>query len=267
MLIDTNGIRLNVRTYGQLDGNLPPLVFLHYWGGSSRTWEPAISALPAGYGAYAADLRGWGESDKPADGYAIADLADDVQGMLQALKLKRFVLVGHSMGGKTAQLLASRRPEGLEALVLVAPSPPVPMPVPAEQRAGMVHAYDAEESVAFVLDHVLTAAPIDSALRSQVIADSLRGAPQAKAAWPMAGMLEDISAQVGAIAVPTLVIAGERDQVDSVDTLQRELLPRIPGARLQVLPGIGHLSPLEAPAMIAASIHAFVQEYSGNRRF
>jgi 3-oxoadipate enol-lactonase len=58
--------------------------------------------------------------------------------------------------------------------------------------------------------------------------------------------------------VPVLVIAGERDQVDRVETLRAELLPRVAGARLHVLPGTGHLSPLEAPAALAALIREFV---------
>jgi pimeloyl-ACP methyl ester carboxylesterase len=60
--------------------------------------------------------------------------------------------------------------------------------------------------------------------------------------------------------VPVLVIAGERDQVDRVETLRAELLPRIAGARLQILPGIGHLSPLEAPSALVAAIRGFIGE-------
>jgi pimeloyl-ACP methyl ester carboxylesterase len=57
-----------------------------------------------------------------------------------------------------------------------------------------------------------------------------------------------------------MVIAGELDQVDRVETLQKELLPRIAGARLHVLPGTGHLSPLEAPSALATAIRQFVGE-------
>jgi pimeloyl-ACP methyl ester carboxylesterase len=132
------------------------------------------------------------------------------------------------------------------------------MALPEEQRAAMAAAYDSRESIEWVLDNVLTANPLTPACRDQVIADSLRGAPQAKAAWPRTAMLEDITDDVRSINVPVLVIAGELDKVDRVETLQKELLPRIAGARLQVLPGIGHLSPLEAPEAVAAAIEKFV---------
>jgi uncharacterized protein (TIGR02246 family) len=257
MDIRTRGTKIHVKEQG--DGELA-LVFLHYYGGSSRTWNLVAGELSGQYRTIATDHRGWGDSDAPEHGYSIADLANDAQDVIEALDLKRYVLVGHSMGGKTAQLLASRRPAGLEGVVLVAPSPPSPMALPQEQRAQMAAAYESRESIGWVLDNVLTANALTPELREQVIADSLRGAPQAKAAWPNAAALEDITGEVGSINVPVIVISGELDQVDRVETLQKELLPRIAGARLHVLPGIGHLSPLEAPAAVASVIRQFVGE-------
>jgi pimeloyl-ACP methyl ester carboxylesterase len=255
MQIETNGTRIHVTQRGS--GNLT-LVFLHYYGGSSRTWERVARQLESRYRLVATDHRGWGESDAPADGYRLADLADDAQAVIEALGLRRYVLVGHSMGGKVAQLIASRRPGGLEGLVLVAPSPPSPMLLSDEQRATLSGAYQSRQAVEFVIDNVLSARPLEAVLREQVIEDSLKGAPQAKSAWPDIAMREDITTEVRAIDVPTVVISGELDQVDRIETLQAELLPRIPHAALQILPGVGHLSPLEAPTEVAQIIASFV---------
>jgi pimeloyl-ACP methyl ester carboxylesterase len=255
MHIETNGTRIHVMQRGS--GDLA-LVFLHYYGGSSRTWGKVAKALPDRYHVVATDHRGWGDSDAPANGYRIADLAKDAEGVIDALGLERYVLVGHSMGGKVAQLMASRRPKGLEGLVLVAPSPPTPMLLSEAERATLSSAYASRESVEFVIDHVLTARPLDAACREQVIEDSLKAAPQAKAAWPDVAMAEDISAAVESIVVPTLVISGEQDQVDRVATLEAQLLPRIPHAAMVILPDTGHLSPLEAPEDIAHNIARFV---------
>ncbi|MFM0324302.1 alpha/beta fold hydrolase [Caballeronia glebae] len=257
MEIETNGTRIHVALQGS--GDLA-LVFLHYYGGSSRTWGRVANGLSDQYRIVATDHRGWGDSDAPADGYRIADLADDAEGVIKALNLRRYVLVGHSMGGKVAQLIASRRPDGLEGLVLVAPSPPSPMLLSDAERATLSGAYRSRESIEFVIDHVLTAKPLDAACREQVIEDSLKAAPQAKAAWPDVAMREDITAAVAAIDVPTAVISGELDQVDRVATLQAELLPRIPHAAMHILPGAGHLSPLEAPADVARIIASFLTE-------
>ncbi|CAB3788252.1 alpha/beta fold hydrolase [Pararobbsia alpina] len=262
MHIRTSGTRIHVRDQGE--GELA-LVFLHYWGGSSRTWDGVVAELSSQYRTIATDHRGWGDSDAPVHGYTIADLANDAQDVIEALSLRRYVVVGHSMGGKTAQLLATRRPNGLEGVVLVAPSPPSPMVLPDEQRAAMAKAYDSRESIEWVLDNVLTANALEPHYREQVVIDSLRGAPQAKGAWPNAAMLEDITGDVGSINVPVMVIAGELDQVDRVETLHKELLPRIASARLCVLPDTGHLSPLEAPSALATTIRQFVGELESAR--
>ena len=254
MKIASNGIRIHVEEQGSGDF---ALVFLHYWGGSSRTWGKVIAALPKSYRSIAIDHRGWGESDAPASGYGLADLADDAQGVIEALELKRYILIGHSMGGKVVQLMASRRPMGLVGIVLVAPSPPQPMAMSPEAREVMARAYSTRESVGVTIDQILTAKVLSPKDREQVIEDSLRGAPQAKAAWPRSTSLEDITHDVAAIDVPMVVIAGELDGVDSVELLKAELLSRVPHAVLQVLPGTGHLSPLESPQELGRLIGDF----------
>ncbi len=254
MNVASNGIRIHVEEQGS--GDLP-LVFLHYWGGSSRTWRHVTAVLSKSHRTLAIDHRGWGRSEAPPSGYGLTELAADAGGVIEALNLQRYVLVGHSMGGKVAQLMASRRPPGLAGLVLVAPSPPQPMRMPAEAREMMAKAYSSREAVEMTIDTVLTVKPLSAADRELVIEDSLRGAPQAKAAWPRATSLEDITSKVAAITAPTLVVAGGADGVDSVDLLKTELLPRVPHAVLRVLPGTGHLSMLEAPQELAQIIAEF----------
>lgn len=262
MKIDVNGVRLHVEAQGH---GAPTLVFLHYWGGSSRTWRHVTAPLSADHRTLAIDHRGWGGSDAPTDGYALATLADDALGVVRALGIGRHVLVGHSMGGKTAQLIASRRPAGLAGLVLVASAPPTPMAVPLAGREGMVEAYRTRAGVERTIDEVLTANPLDPADRAQVIEDTLRGAPSAKRAWPLVISQEDISEAVAAIAAPTLVIGGDEDRVDTPDALRKELIPRIPGARLEVVRGTGHLSPLEVPDALVRLIRTFVRDVVGER--
>ena len=255
MKVTSNGIQLYVKDQGS---GTPALVFLHYWGGSSRTWDDVVAALPAEYRTVVPDLRGWGESDAPASGYALADFADDAQGLIAGLEIQQYVLIGHSMGGKIAQLLASRRPPGLIGVALVAPSPPVPLSLPPEVREAMLGAYDSRESVGMAIDQMLSAKTLSAKHREQVIGDSLGGARQAKMAWPTSTSLEDITGVVGSINVPVVVIAGELDRIDSVATLEAELLTRIPHATLRVVPDTGHLSPLESPVDVASMIHEFV---------
>ena len=263
MKVASNGLTINVEEQGKGDLSL---VFLHYWGGSSRTWKHVTAELASRFHTLAIDHRGWGYSDAPANGYALADLAADAEGVIGALNLMRYLLVGHSMGGKVAQLMASRRPAGLAGLVLVAPSPPSPMRMPPEAREMMAGSYISRETVEGAIDHVLTAKPLSAEDREQVISDSLRGAPAAKTAWPRATSLEDITAQVRSINVPTAVIAGELDKVDTVDTLKTELVSRIPQAVLHVVPGTGHLSMLESPDALVPLIEHFCDSLKGRQQ-
>jgi pimeloyl-ACP methyl ester carboxylesterase len=257
MNIKTNGIELNVDRCGSGDTTL---LYLHYWGGSARTWRPVTAALPDDYAHVAVDLRGWGDSARPDAGYGLVDMAADVHGVIEALGLERYVLVGHSMGGKLAQYVAADRPAGLLGLVLVAPAPPQPLALDAARRDAMVHAYDDAASVHATLDHVLTAGPLPPALRSQVVADSLRGAAAAKQAWPHGAMAEDITARARRIDVPVTVVSGELDRVDPPATLLTHLLPFIPHAVLETVAGRGHLLPLEAPQAVAHAIRRFVDD-------
>jgi len=254
MKIGSNGVELHVEQRGS---GAPALVFLHYWGGSSRTWRYVVEALESDFRTIAIDQRGWGHSAAPETGYALADLARDAQAVVEALELERYILVGHSMGGKVAQLVASRRPYGLAGLVLVAPSPPSALGLPLEVRQGMVRAYDSRESVVATVEQVLAPNGLRPEDLETVIADSLAGAPAAKEAWPLFASQEDITGAAAAIDAPTLVISGELDRVDPPDVLRRELLTRIPHAQLHVLAGVGHLSPLEAPQQIAKLVRNF----------
>jgi hypothetical protein len=100
----------------------------------------------------------------------------------------------------------------------------------------------------------------------QVVEDSLRGSAVAKIAWPRCTSQEDISAAASAMTVQALVIAGELDQVDSVSTLEAELLARIPHAVMYVLRGTGYVSSRESPRDIAQLLGQFLNRWRRKRR-
>jgi pimeloyl-ACP methyl ester carboxylesterase len=246
-VIDTNGAAIQVADIG--DGE-PAFIFLHYWGGSARSWQAVIDRLGGRPRSIALDQRGWGDSIATDGRYDLVAMADDVETVARTLMLKRYVLVGHSMGGKVAQIVATRRPDGLVGLVLVAPAPPTPMPVPEARRAAMLDSYGSREGVEQALSF-LTGGPLSSKLREQVIEDSLRGAPGAKRAWTERNMIEDVSAGLSAVRVPVTVVIGDRDQVEHEAALREIFGHFLPQATFRVLKGVGHLSPLEAPNEVA----------------
>jgi pimeloyl-ACP methyl ester carboxylesterase len=239
----------------------PVLVFIHYLGGSRRTWSEVIARLSERFRCIAVDLRGWGRSDHHAEDYSLPAQADDVEDVIEELNLIDFVLVGHSMGGKIAQILASRRLDGLQAVVLVAPAPPTPLHVPDAQKQSMLASYETPEGIGDALK-VINHRPLTIAQRMQVTEDSLGGAEAAKAAWVSQGMELDISKQAASITVPVCVIVGSADEVEKEAALREALLPLVPHAKFKTIEGVGHLSPLEGPAEVAQQISDFLADFA-----
>ncbi|KAK3326095.1 Alpha/Beta hydrolase protein [Apodospora peruviana] len=247
----------------------PTVIFLHFWGGSARTWSlvtPLISSK--GNPTVCLDLRGWGDSSGPsdADAYSIASLADDVEAAISSLGIDSFVLVGLSMGAKVTQLVAARNSnKGLRGLVLVSPAPPTPLSLPPDMREQQLHAYDGAESATFVATNVLTASfrQPGRELPGFVIEDMLRGNEWAKRAWPAYAMAEDVSKNVDKVMVPVLVLAAEADVVEPVERVRKEVFERYKAGgestcKLEILPGSGHLSPLDVPEAVAEHVLGFL---------
>jgi pimeloyl-ACP methyl ester carboxylesterase len=251
-LVRVNDVDLNVVAVGR---GVPALVFLHYWGGSSRTWAPVMERLASSNRCIAIDFRGWGESSKASTDYRLETLANDVIAVVERLGLTDFFLLGHSMGGKVAQLVAARHPEGLRGLILFGPAPPTPMNVPEEQRRGYVSLYETREGAEIVIRN-LTPHALPEPVREQIIEDTLRGSPGAKRAWPLEGMVADISAETRKIAVPVHIIAGGDDSVEPDASLRAAFGKVLRNVDFVVVPGVGHIAPLEAPSKLADAIRA-----------
>lgn len=120
-----------------------------------------------------------------------------------------------------------------------------------------IGAYDTRESVIASVEQMLAPDGLRPDDLETVIADSMAGSAQAREAWPLSISQEDISAVLAEIDVPVIAVSGEHDRVDPPAILREELIARLPGAELLVLPGIGHLSPLEAPDDVADILSAF----------
>ena len=219
-----------------------------------------VAELKDRFTTVAYDVRGWGQSDKSAAGYTLADLADETLSLIQILGIKNYVLVGHFLGGKIAQLIASRNPEGLQGLVLVAPAPPTPLRFTDEMREAQLHGYDNRENVLQTINLLSSRMPAPSVVE-QIIEDSMSGSREARLAYPTASILEDISFEVSKINVPTLILAGELDQLDSVEQHKREVVARIANARLAIIKGSGHLIPIDEPVQLAKEIASFVNQF------
>lgn len=249
--IATQGATLRVLDSGGGSDARAALVFLHYWGGSAATWRKVIADLPD-VRCVALNQRGWGGSAVTDGRYDLGSMAKDVLAIIQHLGLRRVVLVGHSMGGKVARIVAKERLPQILGLVLVAPAPPTPMPVPEDIRRAMLDSYQSVAGVAQALAN-LTGPSFAAADRQGVTDDTLAGDPGAKREWTDRGMISDLGIGAGDIDIPVTLLLGALDKVENPDRL-REIFGRaLPQARFVEIAGTGHLSPLEAPEAIASA--------------
>ncbi|MBE8470265.1 alpha/beta fold hydrolase [Streptomyces justiciae] len=225
--LKANGITLAYRTWGPEDA--PPVLLLHCRGADGADWAPIAERLAAGpRRVYAPDLRGHGRSDWPG-GYACEAMRDDVLGFLDALGIRRTDLVGHSLGGTVAYLLAQHDPDLVRRLVLEdvpAPFPLDPPRPPAERPYG---------DLPFDWDMVRDT-------------DRQRNAPE-PVWWD----------HMGRITMPTLVIGGGATSLIPQDQVAA-VAAAIPDARFVTVDGAGHLVHESRPEEFLAAVLPFLAE-------
>jgi 3-oxoadipate enol-lactonase len=247
----------------ELLGDGPPLLLIQGLGYGGRGWGPTLDLLAEDFTVAAFDNRGFGASDVPAGPYSVGELAEDARAVLDAAGFERPHVVGASLGGMVAQELALAHPERVEKLVLVSTTPGGlgAYPMPAQTVSLMLEAPTMPPDVAvrrFVENALGDGAPEE--LVERIVAYRKANPPdlggwQSQAA---AGALHDALDRVGQITAPTLVIHGTEDVV--VDPRNADLLAdRIPGARLELLPGSGHLPFWQEPERLARLIKEFLQ--------
>src|SRR5215469_4035837 len=113
---DVNGIRLHYLAAGE---GHDPVVLLHGFAETSHMWRPLIAELSGRHTVIAPDLRGFGQSSAPSDGYTKAALAQDIHALVKSLKLDRIRLVGHDIGLMVAYAFAAQFPQDVDRLVLM----------------------------------------------------------------------------------------------------------------------------------------------------
>jgi len=244
------------------------LYMLHALGSSAAEFQRLRELLEGRVDVRGIDLPGFGSAAADPD----ATLDETVDRVVQALaghRGGRWLLGGHSMGGKIAALVASRvlrgdAPlSGLAGVVLMAPSPPRPEPMDEERRDLMLSwvadgAISERDAETFIDQN--TAEPLDPGAHSLALADLRRTSPTAWRAWLETGSRIDASAEVGTLDLPALVLAGT-DDADLGAASQPGLLASVyPRARYVALDDTGHMIPLERASEAAAAIAAFVDD-------
>lgn len=230
----------------------PALLLLHGAGGTHRHWPEAMRALP-GRRAIALDLPDHGASPGPAPA-GVPGLARSVLGLLDALGLERAVIAGHSMGGAVALTLALEAPARVAGLCLVGTgarlrvSPAVLQA--AADPAAMAAAADSVAAWSF-------GEAASEGLRREYVEGLLANAPGVVHGDFAACDAFDVMGRLGEIRAPALVICGSEDRL-TPPRYSEFLRDRIAGARLEIVPGAGHMVMLEAPAEVARLVEGFL---------
>jgi len=248
-----SGIRLHYIEQGPASG--PAILLLHGYTDSSGSWGLVMPLLPPEMRVVALDQRGHGFSDRPEGAYTVDDFATDALEAMDALQIASATVVGHSMGSFVARRVAERAPDRVSHLVLLGSAPTADNAAVREVLQA-VNALKDPVDPAFVREFQLSTAakPVPPDFMAARIVNSQNMPAHV---WKSAlGSLVGYRPSA-AITCPTLVIGGDADSVFSKEE-QAALAREIPGAVLDLEPGIGHALNWEDPDRFVASLLRFL---------
>ena len=250
------GVRLRYAEQGKVDGQ--PVILLHGYTDSSFSYSRVLPALDAKYHVYALDLRGHGESDKPESGYGLNDFAADVLAFMDAKRLRRATIVGHSMGSFVAQRIALAAPERVERLVLIGSGTTLRNDAVRGLREAVNELKD-EVPEKFVREFQTSTIhqPLPGDFLERIIAESRKVPARVWRAAVAGFFADDYQNQLGRIKAPTLIIWGDKETIFPRSE-QDALVKTIAGAVLKVYPETGHSPQWEFPARFVKDLEDFL---------
>jgi 3-oxoadipate enol-lactonase len=255
--VETNGIRM----YAVEGGRGRPLVLLHGYGWDHTLWIDLFGRFAPRYRVIAGDTRGHGRSDKPPGPYTLSMMARDWRGLITALAAEPACLVGFSLGGMIASLLALEHPGAVEALVLVATlaeaDPDVEVKLEARIRTAR------EEGA--IAGAVVGARQIFSPRFMEANPDVIERFVQWRASMPLEPLFDTARSVYGfhlcerlrEVRVPCLVVYADEDAITPPATVRR-IAESLPRAQLVGIRDAGHMIPVEKPHEFATVLNSFL---------
>jgi pimeloyl-ACP methyl ester carboxylesterase len=266
-----------LRLHAVIGGEGPPLLLVHGW---PETWRLLMPTLAQDFTVIAVDQRGIGLSDKPADGYDTATLANDMVALMDTLGYERFVVVGHDTGFTIAYAVAADHSERVDRVVLAeipgpplaTHSPPAFVPAPVNNRLWHIPFNRVEnlpeqliagrEDIYFGYEFAIQGGNLPDDVIEYYVSlvsnpDSLRGS----LAWYRAfdaTLAQNAERAAHPLTMPVLAIGGELSYGDHVG---EAMTPLASDVQSVVIPGTGHWVAEEAPDEMLAALTTFLTPY------
>jgi len=259
-------------------GTGPPLLLLHGFSGTRRTWDAQLPSWRDAFRCVAVDLLGHGASEAPGDParYRMERAVEDLRALLDALAIGSTHVLGYSMGARVALHLALAAPDRVRGLILESGSPGLRDPHERADRlasdGALAVRIEREGVTAFVASWerqplFATQAALPPTTRAAVRAERL-GQTATGLANSLRGMgvaaHEPLWDRLGELRAPALVVSGELDP--RYRRIGEEVVARLPDARHLVVGGSGHAVHLERPEAFARAISGFLMEIGARER-
>ncbi len=249
----------------EVAGEGHPLVFISGVGYGGWFWHKIVPPLAEHFQVITLDNRGAGESDKPPGPYTTAMMAADTAGLLDALGIRKAFVLGHSLGGFIAQELTLAHPDLVERLILASTTYGGPNAIPITPEALEVLTKRDGDPVELVRRGIQVAcAPGFAERHPEVVEELIRYRltnpvpPAQYQAQVMAGATHNAESRISQITCPVLVLFGEHDRVVPPGNAQL-LAVKLPNAQVKILPGVGHIFPIEDPQATVEALLEFLR--------
>jgi 3-oxoadipate enol-lactonase len=245
----------------EVQGDGPPIVFIHGLGATSNAWHAQRMTLSKYFRVIVYDRSGCGRSPRSREGYSIDGWADELAELLDHLAIPSTVVVGHSLGSMVAQRFAAKYRPRVRALVLAggeAELGPVGKAILTE-RAQLIEAHGLTAAVDAWLIGVLSAATREAnpALAGLLRAMFLAYDDATYAQHCLALRDGDVRGDLARIDCPTLLLVGDQDPVTPL-SWQQQIAASIADSRIRIVPYTAHMTMLESPAVFNTALLEFL---------
>lgn len=248
-----------VRLFYRERGQGKPMILIHGFPLDHSIWDAVAEDLSEKARVITPDLRGYGESPKPEGEYTMRMMADDLIALLDQLGIDKAIMVGHSMGGYITLALAKAYPQRLSGIGFVATQAAADLPERRQARLILVDEIKRKGAQAVVHANLKKYSRNAEVLKyTQEL--MLKAQPHVLMAC-LRGMAdrEDMTDFLKEIAVPSVVIAGEQDDLIPLERA-REMVERIQRGWLVTVPNAGHMPMMESPKQVTSALIELLQQ-------